>query len=205
MVFLLIIGAIIGLIGFIMILVAAFRTSALWGVGILAAGIAPSFFIKNIYVASAIGFVVVILFIVQHWSEARTAFIVYAVGTALMLPGIGDAMKQMEAIVAQQQAAQTTSHAAPAPEPQQRRPVERAAVVAPNEPILPVQKVDRTPKAESTERPMIEMKPVEQVYVVNATKKYYPADCKARPDGSYKMAKSLATSQGYTLAPECAK
>ena len=203
MVFLVIIGAIIGLIGFIMILIAAFRTNAMWGLGILAAGIAPSFFIKNIYVASAIGFAVVIAFIAQHWSEARTAFIVYAVGTALMLPGIGDVMKQAETMAAQQQAAQTTSPAAPAAEPQQPRPVQQAAAVAPNEPILPVQKVDRTPKAESTERPMIDMKPVEQVYVVNATKKYYPTDCTARPEGSYKMAKSLATSQGYTLASEC--
>jgi hypothetical protein len=205
--FLMIIGAVIGFIGFILILVAAFRTSVWWGFGILAAAILPTTLLKNVYVASFIGLAVVLVFIVQHWQEARVGFIAYVVGTVLVLPGLGSIhlmgkADQPSASQTTQSAPATAPPVAPTPEPQ---PVTRAAAL-PSGPILPASTTSRTPKAESNERPAIEMKTtIEQVYVLNQTKKYYPMDCAARPDGAYKMAKSLAIGQGFSLAPECVK
>ena len=88
----------------------------------------------------------------------------------------------------------------PAPQPATpSRSDSPASVAAP-----PPAPAPRTPSAPSTERPMVEMAPVAQVYVVNTTKKYYPPDCASRPDSAYRMARSLAISQGFTLAAECA-
>lgn len=44
---------------------------------------------------------------------------------------------------------------------------------------------------------------VEQVYAHNATRLYYPEGCKHRPEKAYKIARSLAIKQGFTLAANC--
>ena len=76
-----------------------------------------------------------------------------------------------------------------AAQPAETAPVVQAAVAPP-----PVQ------------MPGVEMAaPVARVYVHNKTKKYYPEKCAARPDGAYPIALTLAKSQGFTLAEECAR
>jgi hypothetical protein len=44
---------------------------------------------------------------------------------------------------------------------------------------------------------------VEQVYAHNATRLYYTEGCRQRPQKAYKIARSLAIKQGFTLAPNC--
>jgi hypothetical protein len=44
---------------------------------------------------------------------------------------------------------------------------------------------------------------VTQVYAHNASRLYYPEDCHARPEKAYKVARTLAIKQGFTLAPGC--
>jgi hypothetical protein len=43
-----------------------------------------------------------------------------------------------------------------------------------------------------------------QAYAVNDTHIYYPEDCTARPKKAFRIPKSIALQQGYSLAPECA-
>jgi hypothetical protein len=57
------------------------------------------------------------------------------------------------------------------------------------------------PPATSTQPPTS----VTRIYVDAKTKTYWPEDCAGRPERAFPMAKSLAISQGYTLAPSCAK
>lgn len=62
------------------------------------------------------------------------------------------------------------------------------------------------PTATVNDMPGIKMAgPVARVYAHNKSKKYYPENCGARPAEAYPIAKSLAESQGFTLAEECAK
>jgi hypothetical protein len=46
---------------------------------------------------------------------------------------------------------------------------------------------------------------ITRIHVDAKTKTYWPKDCAGRPERAYPMAKSVAISQGYTLAPPCAK
>jgi hypothetical protein len=46
---------------------------------------------------------------------------------------------------------------------------------------------------------------VEQVYAHNASRLYYPEDCHGRPEKAYKVARTLAIKQGFTLAPTCSE
>ncbi|HUP49598.1 MAG TPA: hypothetical protein VNA04_12500 [Thermoanaerobaculia bacterium] len=93
-------------------------------------------------------------------------------------------------------------------EPPEERPTTLASVYAP----APAAAAPATEAKPSTappppqRRPLVEMTtPVERVYAYNRTKKFYPADCAARPEGAYAIAKSLAIRQGFTLAEECAR
>lgn len=46
---------------------------------------------------------------------------------------------------------------------------------------------------------------VEQVYAHNASRLYYPEDCPGRPEKAYKIARTLAIKQGFTLAATCSE
>ncbi|HVS32099.1 MAG TPA: hypothetical protein VMS98_11660, partial [Thermoanaerobaculia bacterium] len=47
--------------------------------------------------------------------------------------------------------------------------------------------------------------PVARVYAHNKSKKYWTEECAGRPENAYPVAKSLAISQGFTLAENCTK
>jgi len=46
---------------------------------------------------------------------------------------------------------------------------------------------------------------VKQVYAHNASRLYYPEDCPGRPEKAYKIARTLAIKQGFTLAASCSE
>ncbi len=62
-----IIGLIIAFIGLIRLLIAAFSTSALWGLGVL------------------LFHPIVLLYVVSNWSDAKGPFINYLVGVGLVI------------------------------------------------------------------------------------------------------------------------
>jgi LysM repeat protein len=65
-----VLAGIVGLIGFIVFEVAAFRESFWWGIGTL--------FIQPVW----------IVFLVRHWEKARRGFIMQIVASVLALPGL---------------------------------------------------------------------------------------------------------------------
>ena len=67
---LLIVGVVVMIVGGVMVLIAAFRESVLWGLGCL-------FF-----------WPVNLIFIVTHWQESKTGFLIQLAGGALMVVGI---------------------------------------------------------------------------------------------------------------------
>lgn len=54
------------------------------------------------------------------------------------------------------------------------------------------------------ERPPVQFPTIAQVYVDNLTHQYYSENC-ARPENAYRLAKSVAKSQGFKPAPGCAE
>ena len=67
---LVILGLILCLVGSICILIAAFKESLLWGLGVL--------FINSI---------VVIIFVILHFEETKKPFIIWVIGVVLMIVG----------------------------------------------------------------------------------------------------------------------
>ena len=67
---LVILGLILCLVGSIWILIAAFKESLLWGLGVL--------FINSI---------VVIIFVILHFEETKKPFIIWVIGVVLMIVG----------------------------------------------------------------------------------------------------------------------
>lgn len=270
MIALLIVGSIVGLIGWVMLVVAAFRTNAFWGLAVLIGPIAVYFVVPgNLWVGEIVGLAIVLAFAVPRWSEVKTALILYVIGSVMSLPAfipelsgwqhqgafnedcrnrpartvcakyedgyvwlvdgaISGWEKKFTGVNMTQVAIasdgryehilgtdyvrvvrtkeQETAYA----ERQQRRGSQPdTPYVPPPAPVMaaavPTTAQPADPPSDAASRLGIQMAPVERVYVVNATKKYYPLDCKARPENAYKMAKSLATNQGYTLASECGK
>jgi len=66
-----VIGALIALVGGIMLLVAAFRASIWWGLG--------SLFVPFVS----------LIFLITHWATARRPFLISLGGTVLMMIGVG--------------------------------------------------------------------------------------------------------------------
>lgn len=59
-------------------------------------------------------------------------------------------------------------------------------------------------KPKAKEAPVTPTTPlVALVYAVNKTHLYYPQDCAPRPKNAFRIPRSIALQQGYTLAPEC--
>ena len=67
---LMLVGIVVAAIGGIMILIQAFRTSVLWGLGTL--------FVP----------LVGLIFVFMHWQETKKAFLINVIGTAVMILGI---------------------------------------------------------------------------------------------------------------------
>lgn len=213
---LLIFGAIVVIVGFVMLAVHAFGASLWWGAGLLAAQLVPSFLGADILMSAGIAELAVLAFAASHWKEAKVGFMFYVIGTIMVLPGLPAALHRLErwkpgTVDVTRHHVQPSSgsladrHRAAQPARQPARPYvpapQPAAVHAATTPMT-----DQKPKAAAVEKPLFETPAIAQVYVVNATKKYYPLDCKAaRPETGYRMAKSQAVRQGYTLAAECSR
>jgi len=170
-----VVGAIIALVGAIMVLIAAFREGFWWGVG--------SFFLWPVQ----------LIFVATHWAESKKGFLISVCGIGLVIAGAVLTPHKAPGPAAQNEAAavpQTTTHATfdqvtasisdreevkpqprPAPQPVAAAPVEEAP-----QPVLA------------------------KVYVDNTTKLYYASDCTSHPDNAFLLAKSLAVSQGYKPA-----
>lgn len=202
MIGLLIVGGIIALIGWVMLIVAAFRESVWWGLSVLIGPFIIHYAVGgNVWASTIGGLVIILAFAIPRWDDVKTSLIVYVVGCVITVPGFIGVMRDVETAMDEQAVAETEKNPgspsgvevsrpyAPPPDPGMA-----AADPAPPQPVNP---------PPDTAYDGIQMAPVAQVYVVNSTKKYYPLDCRSRPENAYKMAKSLATRQGYTLAAEC--
>jgi len=70
-------GMIFALVGSIMVLVAAFRESVLWGLAVL-----------------FIGGIATFVFLIMHWAEAKRGFMLQLMGVVMVFVGMGIAMSQ---------------------------------------------------------------------------------------------------------------
>ena len=102
-------------------------------------------------------------------------------------------------------AAVGSTEAAPEPSPKASDPVaavksepapEPVAAPLPTRPILP------KPRYEASAVTQPQLPTIAQVYVDSRTRTYYPEGC-AHPDNAFRMAKSVARSEGYQLAAGC--
>ena len=130
----------------------------------------------------------------QYW-----AFVVFA----LML-WVG-AMPSDPKSQTQAQAEQQSSEPAPAssPAPAQAAPVVAASVITP--PPQAARRQTDNPERQRAERPAVERPTLKYVYADNASHQYYPENCAGRPEKAYRIGRSIARGQGYTLAPGCSE
>lgn len=198
-----IIGCVVLLVGWVMLLVLAFKEKVWWGLLVLVGPFVVDMVVGANAWASLIGSLIVILpFALPRFSQAKigVGFALLAIGGLMTIPGANALYRFGET----QEKAGLEAQQKPAPKPEPAAvtpyvppPIEAAAVPAPQK---------RIPKEASTAPPEMVAPEIVQVFVVNAGKKYYPLDCPAAlPEGAYKMAKSMAVRQGYKLAPGCAK
>ncbi len=169
--------ALVYLVGWVMLVAAAFRQSTLWGLLVL--------FIPFAFIA----------FAVANWSEARKGFLIMSscLGIAVVggvIAGIvaPNMLYPREKVVDEPAAVKTDSAALvfntpatpePAYIPPPAAPKPATTVAAEPEPAQPV---------------------IKKVYVDNASHKFFPEDCQNLPPNAYKMARSLAIGQGYKPA-----
>ena len=195
---LLVVGGIVVLVGWVMLIIAAFRTAVWWGLAVLVGPLIVGFAIRDMWLNLFVTLAIMFAFALPRLEEAKVGLIVYVVGCALAVPGVMAMTKQAEKAVQQQAAAEAEkSRKVQRVYTPPTQPVQAAAIPTP-QPSAPAPAV-----RQEEAYPGIKMSRAEQVFATNSPKVYYPLDCKARPDNAYKMAKSLAVKQGYKLAAEC--
>ncbi|MBW3671367.1 MAG: hypothetical protein KY432_06805 [Acidobacteria bacterium] len=86
MIALLVVGGIIGLVGFVMLVIGAFRSGILWGLAILLGPNVVFLLVSNLWVAEILGSIIILAFVIPRWQETRTAFILYAIGSIMVIP-----------------------------------------------------------------------------------------------------------------------
>jgi len=158
----------------------------------------PFFIVLTFLIAAAITFFIVrneegrgdhFMFIPLRFFSV--IFGVLAVGTLIVTSGQSSHAKPSEPPSAAEQ---------PAPK------VENAAMVTPS-PVPPTPEPAAAPPPKTAPQPVATEEPEQpklaQVYADNRTRTYYPENCTARPATALHMSKSVATAQGYTLAPAC--
>lgn len=172
---LMLISLLVVVVGSVMILVAAFRQSVLWGLAYLLIPFAG------------------LVFIVKYWDESKQGAKILGVGIVLLilgalLAGPADSKEQPE------QVAETTKRVSSSysTETEMARlavPIAQPAPAAPRaEETTPVAKIEAPKK-------------FEQVWADTATRTYYPEKCRKPPANSYKVARSVIRAQGFTEAP----
>lgn len=172
---LVLVGTITCVIGWLMVLFLAFRTSIGWGLG--------SLFISIVW----------LIFVARNWEESKTGFFTWLGGMAVVLLTIFFIpSKPATAKVTTASAATTTSAPEPAPPP---ATLSYAALDAPKAYVPP-------PATTTTAAPPAEEAPqLEKVYADRATNLYYTEKCNlARPATAVRLAKSVAIMQGYQPA-----
>jgi hypothetical protein len=169
-------GIAVMVVGSVMILVAAFRTSLLWGLAY--------FFIP--FAACVYWF--------THWDESSRGMKVMGIGFAAMFVfgGLAAAMAPSKPVEAVESAADKPA------EPS--RPIDVDAELA----RLKVRTEEPVAYAQPTAvESVAEVKPAkkfEQVWADTTARKYYPENCRRTPPNAYKVAKSVVKAQGFTEA-----
>lgn len=176
-----------------MIIVKAFRVSTGWGLAVIFLPFAS------------------LLFIINHWSDTKNAFLGGLAGMVLVVMGVIIAPSPDP--VEDETATRTASRRS-APEPVREQPaVHYASAAAPSSPAYepprtytpaynPPQPV-APPAVTDTQAVEDEWtrKPVyEQVYVDRASNTFYVEKCKKRPENTYRIPRSVALMQGMAEA-----
>lgn len=171
-----VVGALVAIVGGIMVLIAAFREGVWWGVG------------------SLLLWPVQLFFVVTHWAETKKGFLTSVCGLGLIVVG---------ALLMPHKPAQVTqpneASAAGAPATTTHATFDQVtATISDREEVKPQPRPAPQPVAAPVEEPPQPV--VAKVYVDNTTKLYYASDCPSHPDNAFAMSKALAVSQGYKAA-----
>ncbi|HEX7705324.1 MAG TPA: hypothetical protein VF701_02600 [Thermoanaerobaculia bacterium] len=171
----LVLGALAALVGGILVLNAAFKTSLLWG---LASLFIP--FGAFVYVA-------------KHWDQTRRGFTCWIAGFALVVLAliIAPAAAVTDQSIGEEPRPALVEDFAPVASMDvefAERAQARPAAPRREEPVA----MSVIPEA---------AKKVQQVYVEQSSGRYWTESCKSRPASAGRVAKSVAIMQGYTEAP----
>ena len=177
-----IIGILVNAVGGIMLLVRAFRESALWGLACIFIPFASLFFL------------------IKFWPETKQAFLISLGGTAIMLLGVLGIAGSAEPTDNTTMAAAEES-ADEEPEPERRSEPEYEASAMPQPATASVEYVPPHPPTIVNNATEEKPKRIEQVYVDRDNGVYFTEDCKKRPEAAIRMAKTVAKMQGYAAAP----
>jgi hypothetical protein len=206
----LIVGYLISIVGGFMVIFAAFRESALWGLACLFIPFAS------------------LVFLIKFWDAGKRGFFVSLAGLGVcVIAGVGLFM------TVESSAPETESPMASAtvpveasawnePEPQPRssawndtpqvmpvaatidtsRPQQTSMLLAPPADAPRVQpNVRSQPRGFVTSRVVEPTSAVEKVWADRATRLYYSEGCGTRPAAAFRIAKSVAVVQGFQPAP----
>lgn len=163
-----------------MLLILAFRKSVGWGLACLFLPFAA------------------LVFVIQNWAEAKTAFLTSAGGAVLMVLGVIAMPRPTAPYEPQQQASNAApleAASVPQAQPQPYQPPRSAYNPPPASQPQPVVAPVTTTTPTEPEKPRFEM-----VYIDRETKLYYSEKCKNKPEGVARVIKSVALKQGYTAA-----
>lgn len=217
------VGYLISLVGSIMVLVAAFRESVLWGLGCI--------FVPFVS----------LIFIIKFWDESKRGFFVSLAGLAVVVVGFGGILvtgefpaaagetdlaptaeapseapsTQLASSVTARPAVWNEPEPAPKSEPvawQEEVPVTAEEMPA-AEANAPLRLLGRADAAETSTPPTSDSTPaapaateqpqnaIEKVWADRDTHLYYTDACKDRPARTMRIAKSAAVLQGFKPAP----
>lgn len=193
--FLILAGFLVNAVCGVMIIVKAFRVSTGWGLAVMFLPFAS------------------LVFIINHWSDTKNAFLGGLAGMVLVVmgvivaPGPDRAEDETETRTASQRKAPEPAREEPEPQanyasaaapvsPAYEPPRTYTPAYNPPQPVAPPAVTDtQTVEDEWTRKPVYE-----QVYVDRATNTFYLEKCKKRPENTYRIPKSVALMQGITEA-----
>lgn len=191
--FLILAGFLVNAVFGVIIIVKAFRVSTGWGLAVLFLPFAGLFFVLN------------------HWSETKTAFLGGIGGMVLVVLGVVIAPEPDRAddepetrTASRRRAAEPVrdepevnyASAAATPTPAYEPPrTYTPAYNPPQQTAPPVVTDTQTVEDEWSRKPVYE-----QVYVDRATNMFYQEKCRKRPENTYRIPRSVALMQGMTEA-----
>ncbi len=193
--FLILAGFLVNAVFGVVIIVKAFRVSVGWGLAVVFLPFAG------------------LIFVINNWSETKTAFLGGIGGMVLVVLGVIIA-PSADSIDDEPATETRTASRSRAPEPVRDEPaVNYASAAAPPAPAYEPPRTytpaynppQQTVPPVATDTQAVEdewsRKPVyEQVYVDRATNTFYAAKCKKRPENTYRIPRSVALMQGITEA-----